>query len=163
MKNNSSRFWAPLNSMILTIPRHWIYFEFGNLSFFRKDFQEAIPYYRKALELDKHRKSLGRERWILLVDQLGMAYGFSGDFINAKQTNEWAISQEPEYPMFFYNLACTYAEMNKMDEALRNLRLAYKYKGNVLAGQKFPNPRSDSSFKKYRNNKIFMAELRKME
>jgi len=138
-------------------------FEFGNLSLFRKDFPEAIPYYRKALELDKHRKSLGRERWLLLVDRLGMAFGLSGDFIEAKQTYEWAISQEPEYPMFFYHLAWSYAEMNDMDDALSNLRLAYKYKSKVLAGQEFPNPRSDSSFKKYLNNKMFMAELQKMK
>lgn len=138
-------------------------FQFGNLSFFRKDFQGAIPYYQKALERDKNRKSLGRERWLLLVDQLGLSYGLSGDFMKAKETCEWAISQEPEYPMFFYNLACAYAEMNKMDEALRNLRLAYKYKGNVLPGQTFPEPRSDSSFKKYANDKIFITELQKME
>ena len=48
-------------------------------------------------------------------------------------------------------------------DALHNLRLAYKYKGRVLAGQEFPDPRFDSSFKKYLNNKIFMAELQKMK
>jgi tetratricopeptide (TPR) repeat protein len=138
-------------------------FQFGNLSFLRKDFQGAIPYYQKALELEKHRKSLGREERILLFDQLGMSYGLSGDLIKAKETYEWAITQEPEYPMFFYNLACTYAEMNKMDEALHNLRLAYKYKRNVLPGQTFPDPKADSSFKKYVNNKIFIAELQKMK
>jgi tetratricopeptide (TPR) repeat protein len=138
-------------------------FEFGNLSFFRKDFPEAISYYRRALELDKHRKNLGREPWLTLVDHLGMAYGLSGDFTKAKQTYEWAISQESEYPIFFYNLACACAEMNKMDEALSNLRLAYKCKGNLLPDQEFPNPRSDSSFKKYLKNKMFMAELQKME
>ena len=137
--------------------------EFGNLSLFRKDFQGAISYFWKALNLNEHRKSLGRKGWISLVDQLGMSYGLSGDYLKAKETYEWAISQEPEYPMFFYNLACSYAELNEMDEALRNLRLAYKYKGKVLAGQKFPDPRSDSSFKKYLNNKIFIAELKKME
>ncbi len=47
-------------------------------------------------------------------------------------------------------------------DALRNLRMAYKFKGKVLAGQKFPNPGSDFSFNKYRNSKIFMAELQKM-
>jgi hypothetical protein len=138
-------------------------FEFGNLSLFRKDFQDAISYYGKALDLDKHGKSLGRKGWILLVDQLGMAYGLSGDFIKAKETYEWAISQEAENPMFFYNLACAYAEMDKMEDALRNLRLAYKCKGKVLAGQEFPDPKFDSSFKKYLNSKIFMAELQKMK
>jgi tetratricopeptide (TPR) repeat protein len=137
--------------------------EYGNLSLFRKEYPGAISYYRKALDLDKHRMTLGRQGWILLVDQLGMAYELSGDFVKAQETYEWAISQEPEYPMFFYNLACAYAEMGKMDQALRNLRLAYKYKTQILADQKFPNPMSDSSFKKYLDNKIFMAELQKME
>jgi tetratricopeptide (TPR) repeat protein len=138
-------------------------FEFGNLSLFRKDFSGAITYYWKALALDKQGKSLGREQWLLLADRLGMAFGLSGDFTMAKQTYEWAISQEPEYPMFFYHLAWVYAEMNDLDEALSNLRLAYKYKSKVLADQKFPSPRSDPSFKKYLNNKMFMAELLKME
>jgi len=138
-------------------------YEFGNLSFYRRDFPEAISYYRRALELDKYRKNLGREPWLTLVDHLGMAYAFSGDFTKAKQTYEWAISQESEYPMFFYNLACACAEMNKMDEALSNLRLAFKCKGNLLPDQEFPNPRSDSSFKKYLNDKVFLAELQKME
>ena len=137
--------------------------EYGNLSLFRKDFAGAIAYYRKALELDKHRKILGRQGWITLVDQLGMAYELSGDFVKAQETYEWAISREPEYPMFFYNLACTFAQMGKVDETLRNLRLAYKYKDNVLAVEKFPNPRSDSSFKKYLNNQMFLAVLREME
>jgi tetratricopeptide (TPR) repeat protein len=137
--------------------------EFGNLSLFRKDFQDAISYYGRALELDKHGKSLGRKGWALLVDQLGTAYGLAGDFIRAKETYEWAISQEPENPMFFYNLACAYAEMDEMEGALRNLRLAYQYKGKVWAGQEFPDPRFDSSFKKYLNNKIFLAELQKMK
>ena len=138
-------------------------FQFGNLSFFRKDFQGAIPYYLKALELDKHRKNLGRERWIVLVDQLGMSYGFSGDLINARETYEWAITQEPEYPMFFFNLACTYAEMDQMGEAIRNLRLAYKYKGNKLPGENLPDPKSDPSLKKYLNNKTFIAEIQKIK
>jgi tetratricopeptide (TPR) repeat protein len=138
-------------------------FEFGNLSFYRKDFPGAISYYRRALELDKNRKNLGREAWLTLVDHLGMAYMLSGDFTKARQNYEWGISQESEYPMFFYNLACACAEMNQMDEALSNLRLAFKCKGKLLPDQEFPNPRSDSSFKKYINNKVFMAELQKLE
>ncbi len=137
--------------------------EYGNLSLFRKEYPGAISYYRKALDLDKHRKTLGRPGWITLVNRLGMAYELSGDFMKARETYEWAISREPEYPMFFYNLACAYAEMGRLDDTLRSLRLAYKYKGKILADQRFPDPRSDSSFRKYQDNKIFMAELQKME
>jgi energy-coupling factor transporter ATP-binding protein EcfA2 len=88
--------------------------------------------------------------------------GMSGDLANAQKTFQWAITQEPEYPMFYYNLACTYAEMDNLDQTIRNLRLAFKYKSKNLPGDRFPDPKSDSSFKKYLNNREFTRELEKM-
>lgn len=80
----------------------------------------------------------------------------------AKALFEWAITQEPEYPMFYYNLACAFAEMGNRDQTLKNLRLAYKYKGNMISGENFPDPKEDSSFSKYLQDKEFSAELGKM-
>ena len=70
---------------------------------------------------------------------------------------------EPEYPMFYYNLACVYAESDDLDGAIKNLKLAYKYKKNMLPGETFPDPRKDSSFKKYINTEKFEAVLKQIE
>lgn len=144
-------------------PTAFDFFQFGNLSYFRKDYQRAITFYQKALAMEEQQKILGRKGWIVLVDQLGISYRISGDLLKAKETYEWAIQREQEYPMFFYNLACTYAEMNNMSEAIRYLRLAYKFKGNMWSGETIPDPGSDSSFKKYLNDHHFMEELKKMK
>ncbi|MDD4870106.1 MAG: hypothetical protein PHR77_06065 [Kiritimatiellae bacterium] len=138
-------------------------FDFGNIYFKQKNYKKAVTQYENAFVLEKQKSSLPRNTWIVLVDQLGMSYGISGDLAKSKQLLKWAISKEPEYPMFYYNLACTFAEMDNFEEALQNLRLAYKYKHNSLPGESVPNPRTDSSFAKYLSNPVFSTELNKMK
>jgi tetratricopeptide (TPR) repeat protein len=92
-----------------------------------------------------------------------MSYGISGRVDKAERLYAWGIAKEPKYPMFYYNLACTCAEEDKLDDAIKNLRLAWKYHSDVLPGDSFPDPRSDSSFAKYLNNEQFRAELDKMK
>ena len=43
------------------------------------DHERAIPPYQKALDLEKKERKLERTFWILLVDNLVMAYGITGD------------------------------------------------------------------------------------
>jgi hypothetical protein len=42
--------------------------------------------------------------------QPGMSYGISGRLQQEKVTFEYGLTQDPEYPMFYYNLACTYGK-----------------------------------------------------
>lgn len=136
---------------------------YGTAHYGQKAFPQAIAEYEKALELEKRQPTLDRKTWIVLVDQLGMAYGMSGDLAKAKQLYEWALTKEPEYPMFFYNLACTFAEEGKRDDALRNLRQANKFKDKMLPGEKMPDPTKDSSFAKCLEDKTFSDEVGKMK
>jgi tetratricopeptide (TPR) repeat protein len=138
------------------------HFRYGSLYYRDKDYRRAALQYEKALEMEKQKASLDRTMLKVLIDQLGMSYGISGKLDKAVQVFEWAITQEPEYPMFHYNLACAFAEMGNRDEALKYLHLAYKYKGNMLAGESFPNPKEDASFSKYLKDKEFSAELESM-
>ena len=136
---------------------------YGAMYYMKKDYKSAARQYEKALELEKKKATLDRKLWKYLVDQLGMSYGISGELAKSKQLYEWAIKEEPEFPMFYYNLACTNAEMGNKNEALNNLRMAFKYKGNMLPGETLPDPKNDSSFKKYLADKQFSAELDKMK
>ena len=137
-------------------------FDFGNLYYRRRDFAKAIPQYEKALDIEKQQPSLDRTIRIVLIDQLGMSYGISGNLAKSRQLYEWAVTTEPKYPMFYYNLACTFAEMNNLDKAIENLRSAFKYKDNSLPGESVPDPSTDSSFAKYRDDPTFKAELGKI-
>ena len=124
---------------------------------------KAAMQYEQALELEKQGPSFPRPLWLVLVDQLGMSYGISGDLAKCRHLYEWAVTIEPEYPMFYYNLACSFAEMGKQDDAIKNLRLAFKYKGNSIPGESVPDPRTYSSFEKYLNNPEFKAALEQMK
>jgi tetratricopeptide (TPR) repeat protein len=91
----------------------------------------------------------------VLIDNLGMAYGITGDLEKARETFEYGVGKDPKYPLFYYNLACTYAEMGDATDAGSYLKKAFDYKSNVLPGESIPDPRKDDSFKKLMKNKEF--------
>lgn len=137
------------------IPSSYDNFFFGSYFYNYNNYRKAALYYEKALEQEKIKPALSDELWTVLVDNLGMAYGISGDLINSKKTFEYGLSKKPQYPMFYYNLACMYAESDDLDNAIKNLSNAFQYRNNMLQGESFPDPEKDSSFKKYLKDKRF--------
>jgi tetratricopeptide (TPR) repeat protein len=134
----------------------------GSRYYLQHQFSEAIGPYAKALALEKKQATLDTKLWRVLVDNLGMAYGITGDLERAKATFEYALTKDGAYPMFYYNLACTYAEMNDLEQTISNLRLAFQYRGNLMAGEEFPNPAEDSSFQRFLKDARFIALLREL-
>ena len=139
------------------------YVEEGSAHYIRDDFKKAIGPYSKALELEKKQLTLDKTTWRVLIDNLGMAYGITGELAKARETFEYGLSKDPTYPMFYYNLACTYGELNDVDQAIANLKLAFQHKGNGIAGEPMPNPATDSSFKRFLGNERFRQTLREIE
>ena len=78
-------------------------------------------------------------------------------------TFEYGLTQDPEYPMFYYNLACTYGETKNMQQAIEELRLAYKYKANMIAGETLPDPLKDDSFRFFVNDDGFVKAVTDMQ
>jgi predicted Zn-dependent protease len=91
-----------------------------------------------------------------------MSYGIAAKLSKAKETLEYGITQDAEYPLFYYLLGCTYGEMGKMDESLDQLRLAYKYKANVVPGESLPDPLKDNSFRKFTADEHFKKAVHEM-
>src|SRR5437879_4269764 len=85
----------------------------------------------------------------LLIDQLGMSYGMSNDLAKSKFVLEYGISIDPDYPMFYYNIACGYGEQNDKANALQFLKKAFDRKTNLNSSEKMPDPLTDGSFKKF--------------
>lgn len=123
--------------------------------YLQHDYKGAIGPYSQALELEKVNSTLQKPLWYVLVDNLGMSYGITGNLQKAKDTFEYGVSKDPEYPLFYYNLACTYAEMDDAAEAKDYLKKAFDRKTNVLPGESIPDPRKDDSFQKLMKNKEF--------
>src|SRR5436309_11307625 len=85
--------------------------------YLQHNYRGAIGPYTQALELEKANPKLEKALWYVLVDNLGMAYGITGDLQKAKETFDYGLSKDPTYPLFYYNLACTYAEMDDAAKA----------------------------------------------
>jgi len=126
------------------------------------EYQRAIPPYQKALDREKSNRTLSDTMWRVLVDNLGMSYGISGDLKKAKETFEYGLDKDPKYPLFHYNMACTYAEMNDVDKTIEYLKQAFQYKDNMIKGENFPNPWTDDSFQRFMKNDKFVSALKEM-
>jgi predicted Zn-dependent protease len=121
----------------------------GHALFRQQKYADAVVPYEKARELEASGNKLPSDQHRVLIDQLAMAYGISGDLKKTHALLETAIRDDPEYPLNYYNLACAYAEEGDKAKALTNLSLAFQQKEHVLKGEEMPDPRTDSSFQKY--------------
>lgn len=139
------------------------YMKEGSAFFLKNDFKSAIGPYSRALELEKKQSSLPKTLWYVLVDNLGMSYGITGDLKEAKETFEYGLSKDDKYPLFYYNLACTYAEMNDLDNTIIQLKRAFEYRQHILPGESMPDPATDDSFQRFMNNQRFLAALKELK
>jgi predicted Zn-dependent protease len=132
----------------------------GQTLFKQEKYADAVGPYEKARALEKSGKPLSSDQHRILVDQLVMAYGISGQLKKAHELLDEAIPQDPEYPLNYYNLACAFAEEGNKTKMLANLDLAFQHKDHVLKGEHMPDPRSDSSFQKYVRDEDFVKLMK---
>jgi len=139
------------------------YMREGSAFYLKNDFKNAIGPYSKALELEKKESRLDKTLWHVLIDNLGISYGITGDLKKAKETFEYGLSKDDRYPLFYYNLACTYAEMDDLENTITQLRLAFQYRQNMLAGETLPDPATDDSFQRFMKSQRFTSAVNEMK
>jgi tetratricopeptide (TPR) repeat protein len=121
-----------------------------------QDFAAAAVYYQRALDTTPNDPShLNQRRY--LTDQLSMSYGISGDIKRSRKINEQAILLDPDYPLYYYNLACADAEQGHATEARTHLQQAFDRRANTFPGEHLPDPATDDSILKLKKNKEFWA------
>jgi hypothetical protein len=136
----------------------------GMASYMAHDYKKAIPDLQGALsELKTAAGFEGSVMWRVLVDNLGMAYGVSGDLKTAKATFDYGVSKDSTYPMFHYNLACTFAEMGDRDTTIQELTRAFALKANANPGEPMPNPGTDDSFRRFMKDATFQSVLKEIQ
>jgi len=57
----------------------------------------------------------------------------TGDLPKALATFQYVIAKDSTYPLFYYNLACIYAEMKDEPKTAENLKRAFQFKTNIFA------------------------------
>jgi tetratricopeptide (TPR) repeat protein len=130
-------------------------FRKGSFYFISQQYKESIAPYQHALDIENTSPTLEKKLWYVLVDNLAIAYGITGDLANSQKVIEYGISKDANYPMFYYNLTCVAAEKGDMAGAETNLKLAYDRRANVLAGETLADARTDDSFQKFMQRKDF--------
>ncbi|HET9164414.1 MAG TPA: tetratricopeptide repeat protein [Candidatus Angelobacter sp.] len=117
----------------------------------------AAPVYEKALAKLNEDSSSTKTMKRVITDQAGMSYGMSGNIAKARAIFEKAVVADPDYPLYYYNLACADAEEKNLTGAKKHLQEAFDRKANVVPGERMPDPTQDDSFLPYRKNKEFWA------
>lgn len=138
------------------VPSAQDYFALGTILYnVIKSYESAAFYYQRALDTLPNAAPLNARR--VIVDQLAMSYGISGQIKQSRAVIEAAIQADPDYPFYYYNLACADAEQGKAADAKLHLQQAFDRKGNTLPGEHLPDPAKDDSILKLKRDKEFWA------
>lgn len=122
-----------------------------------QNYPAAAVYYQRALDTLPHTRPPNPSVRRFLTDQLSMSYGIAGDIKRSRAVNEQAIKDDPDYPLYYYNLACADAEQGNAVDARLHLQQAFDRKANTLPGEHLPDPAADDSIQKLKKNKEFWA------
>ena len=139
------------------------FFVEGSRYYQEENFRAAIVSYQAALDLEEIKPQLEKNLWRVLVDNLGMAYGITGDLDRSEKTYRYGIGKDPEYPGFYYGLACGFAERGNVDKAMEYLKKAFSLKANVIPGESMPDPAKDDSFKKFMSDEKFREFVKSLD
>jgi hypothetical protein len=138
------------------IPSAQDYFTLGSILYsVTKSYESAAVYYQRALDTLPPNAPLKVKR--VLTDQLAMSYGISGQIKQSRAINESAIKADPDYPLYYYNLACADAEQHRAADAKVHLQQAFERKANTLPNEHLPDPTQDDSIMKLKKDKEFWA------
>jgi hypothetical protein len=137
-------------------PDFFAKFRYATVLYDHHAYAAAAPIYEGALTLvDSVPDSTQWRR--VTTDQASMSYGIAGDLKHSRALNEAAILKDPDYPLYYYNLACADAEGGDAATARTHLEQAYARRANALKGETLPDASKDDSILKLEANKDFWA------
>ena len=135
-------------------------FFYAQVLYNSQQYAAAGPLFERALTLARDAKGVDTKLWRrMATDQAGTSYGISGDTKKARAIFEAAIANDPDYPTYYYNLACADAQEKNLADARKHLKQAFERKANTLPGESMPDPTTDDSFTPYSNDKDFWSFL----
>jgi tetratricopeptide (TPR) repeat protein len=131
-------------------------FRYATVLFDHRQVAAAAPVYESALTLVSTVDDATKWRRVA-TDQASMSYGMADDLKHSRALNEAAIQQDPTYPLYYYNLACADAESGDAAAARKHLQQAFDRRANTLKGETLPDPATDDSILKLKNDKEFWS------
>jgi hypothetical protein len=135
----------------------------GTMAYLDKDFSSAADLLQISLDKEKQKRTLARDDFRLLVDNLAVSYRFTHNQIKSKETLDYGLTQDPKYPLFHYDMACYYGLEGDMNKALDELRLTYKYKSELSLSDQLADPLQEGCFGKFLKNKDFVKAVEEIK
>jgi len=129
----------------------------------QSNYAAAARFYERAFAMEKATRTFENDAFLDLISRLGFAYRMNGNVAKAKDTLEYGLSQNPDYPIFHYDLACTYAQMGQVDESVGHLRTAYQHRAKVAPTQLPANPAEDGCFARIASDPRFVDAVQKLD
>jgi tetratricopeptide (TPR) repeat protein len=139
---------------------------YAQILYERQTYQSAASVLEKALAMVPENGAPFASAKIarrVVTDQAGMAYGIAGQIAEARAILGRGIAQDPDYPMYYYNLACADAGEKKLPDARLHLQQAFARKANLNPGETMPDPTKDDSFLPFRDDKGFWTFLERLQ
>jgi hypothetical protein len=134
----------------------------GRLLFLQKDYPRAAASLDKALTLERTQRQLDADSLRDLVAKLIDAYGASGDVARASEVLDYALTQEPENPLFHMTRARIYASRGDTDAALASLEKAFSYMKKENPRARLPDLTNDPAFGRYLKDERFNKAVKEM-
>jgi tetratricopeptide (TPR) repeat protein len=129
-------------------------FRYATVLYEHGNYADAAPIFESALSKVSTVEDATKWRRIA-TDLASMSYGIAGDLKRSRAINERAIEQDPNYPLYYYNIACADAEAGDATAARKHLQQAYDRRNNMLKDETLPDPTQDDSILKLKSDKDF--------
>lgn len=138
-------------------------FAYSEILYNHHEYAAAAPLFEVALERLQARpegdvKTMTR----VLTDQAGMSYGIAGDTAKSRTIFEKAVAADPDYPLYYYNLACADASEKNLTAARDHLQKAFARRSNLIPGESMPDPTKDDLFLPFEHDQEFWAFLKNL-
>jgi len=104
----------------------------------QRDYNGAIGPYSQALELEKVNPKLEKSLWYVMIDNLGMSYGITGDLQKGQGKPLTTAPARIDLPHLLLQLGVHVRRDGQGHGSGDYLKKAFEYKANVLPGEDSP-------------------------
>lgn len=137
-------------------------FDFAMMYYSAEEYDSAIVEYEKVLDRQDELMKYNKYFWYIAYENLSRSYNMAGYPDKAIEICERGLRRDKKYPMFYYTMACVYAEQGNGSLVLENIHKAYKYEDNMLLGEPLPDPLENESFQEMLKSDKFRKEIEKI-
>ena len=105
-------------------------FQEGSRYFIAHQYREAIAPYQKAFEIEKSTPTLEKNLWRVLLDNLSMSYGITGDLTSAREVLTYAVSKDPAMIIYLDSATNRKGQPNENWEQEAGFRMHHQIPAN---------------------------------